>query len=139
MTTRTRKIDASITLSASTCYCMKTGKCSLRVVTDYALSPSLKIPANDLLYCPRLLRAMRIRSGRSKVRAVTAAPCECGHAELISGHQRACIASQLGISLPLRLSETESYEACSHCGGQITFDKDASQTRLIRLKVRSAE
>ena len=54
-------IEANITLSKSTCYYMKTGKCSLNLVSDYYISAQTKTAANDLLYCPRLFRAMSNR------------------------------------------------------------------------------
>ena len=72
------KIEAVVTLSPSTCYYMKTGKCSLNVVTDYYVSASSKTAANELLFCPRLYSAMR---GREKMKPISVTPCECGHAK----------------------------------------------------------
>lgn len=128
------KIEAGITLSKSTCYFMRTGKCSLSVVQDHYLSPSTRINANDLLYCPRLLRAMK---SRERLKPLTILPCECGHAEIVSGHQRACIASQQGLTMTVQAADPDAYKpSCTLCSGQMTFDAGSTGTRIVTLKVR---
>lgn len=126
------KIEAVVTLSPSTCYYMKTGKCSLNVVTDYYVSASSKTAANELLFCPRLYSAMR---GREKMKPISVTPCECGHTEVVSGHQRACIASQKGIEMSISLAAKKPKANCPICGGQLTFEKNSGENRFIRLKV----
>ncbi len=125
-------VDVTINLTKSTCYFLKTGKCSLNVVEDFTCS-SGKIATNDLLYCPKLYKAMR--SKKEQMRPVSVALCECGHGEVISGHQRACIASQRGIPLPIRAADDKVRPACSICGGQMTFDTDISDSgaRIVTL------
>ena len=113
-------VDLTIRLNKNTCYFLKTGKCSLNVVDDFAVSGSTKLATNDLLYCPKLYKTMR--SKKDQMRPITIALCECGHGEVLSGHQRACIASQRGLSLPIRASDEDLRTACSVCGGQMTFD-----------------
>ena len=78
-------IEATITLSKATCYFMKTGKCSLHIIDDHFL-PAGKVAANDLMYCPRLYKAML---AKEQNKPITVMPCACGHAEVVSGHQRA--------------------------------------------------
>lgn len=124
-------LEANISLSKSTCYFMRTGKCSLSVVGDFYLSPSARTAANELLYCPRLYRAMR-RQERMKPLAVV--PCECGHVEVISGHQRACIASQKGLTLSLRPTGDNIRPACQICGGQASLDGAVGGCRIVTLK-----
>ena len=74
-------LEVTLSLNKSTCYFMKTGKCSLNVVADYAVSGFTKTAPNDLLYCPRLYRAMR--SGE-RMKPILIIPCECGHAVVLS-------------------------------------------------------
>ncbi len=124
-------LEANITLSKATCFCMKTGVCSLNIVEDYFVSTNTKTAANDLLYCPRLYRAM-LNKERLKPIAIT--PCECGHAEVVSGHQRACIASQKGLPLSVKAAGEDTNKACRVCGGQITFDENTGGERLISFK-----
>ncbi|HJD24455.1 MAG TPA: hypothetical protein H9694_10000 [Firmicutes bacterium] len=127
------KIEASITLSRSTCYFMRTGKCSLNIVTDYYVATSTRTAASDLLYCPRLYRAMR---NRERMKPITVTPCECGHAEVVSGHQRACIASQKNLELIIQPAGPEIKADCPICGGQITFEENSGSNRIISLRVR---
>ena len=127
------KIEAVVTLSPSTCYYMQTGKCSLNVVTDYYISTSTRCAANDLLYCPRLLRAMR---NRERLKPITVTPCECGHAEVVSGHQRACIASQKALELAIQPAKAKPKSDCTVCAGQLTFEKNSGGHRLVKLKIR---
>lgn len=91
------KLEATISLNKSTCYFLKTGQCSLGVAVDFHLSPNTRLQPADLLYCPSLRRAME---RRERLDPVSIYPCECGHAEVVSGQQRACIASQTGQELP---------------------------------------
>lgn len=130
------KIEASITLSRSTCYFMRTGKCSLDVVTDYYVATSTRTAASDLLYCPRLHRAMR---NRERMKPIAVTPCECGHAEVVSGHQRACIASRKDIELAIQPAGPETKTACPVCGGQITFEENTGSNRIVTLRVRVQE
>ena len=113
-------VDLTIRLNKNTCYFLKTGKCSLNVVEDFSISPSTKLSTGDLLYCPKLYKTMRTK--KEQMRPITIALCECGHGEVLSGHQRACIASQRNVALPIRAADEELRPACSVCGGQMTFD-----------------
>ena len=123
-------LEVTIDLNKNTCYFMKTGKCSLNVVEDFTCS-SGKIGTSDLLYCPKLYKTMK--SKKENMRPVSVAICECGHAEVISGHQRACIAGQRGISIPIRATEEEMRPACAICGGQMTFDAADSGARIVTV------
>ena len=125
-------VEVTINLTKNTCYFMKTGKCSLNVVDDFACS-SGKIGTGDLLYCPKLYKTMQ--SKKDQMRPVTVALCECGHGEVLSGHQRACIASQRGIPLPIRPADEEVRPACPICGGQMTFEAgmNDSGVRIVTL------
>ena len=89
-------VEVTLNLSKSTCYFLRTGKCSLSVVRDFAMSAPGKISKNDLLYCPRLYQSMKNR----KSKPVTIVPCQCGHGQVVTGQQRACIASQKRLELP---------------------------------------
>lgn len=114
------KIDLTIKLNKNTCYFMKTGKCSLNLVDAFSVSASAKVATNDLLYCPKLYKTMCTK--KEQMRPITVALCECDHGEVLSGHQRACIASQRPVPLPVRASSSEIRPTCSVCGGQMTFD-----------------
>ena len=126
-------MEATITLSRSTCYFMKTGKCSLNLIGDHYVSPAGKIAANDLLYCPRLYRAMQTKE---QEKPITILPCECGHAEVVSGHQRACIAARTGQPLMVQAApDREERTSCSLCDGQITFEsKNTGGIRIVTVK-----
>ena len=126
-------LEANISLSKSTCYFMKTGRCSLSIVTDYFLSAGTKTAVNDLLYCPRLLRAMR---NKERMKPVIIVPCECGHAEVISGHQRVCIANRMGLALAVRAQDgcDTLKESCKVCGGQLTFEENTGGERLVPFR-----
>lgn len=126
------EIDAVITLSPLTCYYMRTGKCSLDVVSAFYVSKAAKTAANDLLFCPRLYRAM---CGRERLKPITVSPYKCGHAEVITGHQRACIASKKGIALAVRPAKGGHGNDCPICQGQITFDEDSGTNQFVRLRV----
>ena len=126
-------MEATITLSKSTCYFMKTGKCSLGIIGDNFVSPNGKLAANDLLYCPRLYRAMRTKE---QDKPITILPCECGHAEVVSGHQRACIAGRMRLPLAVRAApDREERAFCSLCDGQVSFAaKDTGGIRIVTVR-----
>lgn len=126
-------MEATITLSRSTCYFMKTGKCSLTIIGDHYLSPGGRIAANDLLYCPRLYQAMRTRE---QDKPITILPCSCGHAEVVSGHQRACIAGRTKLPLMVQaVSDREVRPFCSLCDGQVTFEsQDNGGIRIVTVR-----
>ena len=126
-------LETTIQLGKSSCYFMKTGKCSLSVIGDFYISPSLRLSPSDLLYCPRLYHQML---GKEKAKAINIVPCECGHAEVVSGPQRACIASQKRLPVPVAAAGEgeETYPLCSVCGSQMTFDEsDLSQVGGVRI------
>lgn len=125
-------VDVTINLNKNTCYFLKTGKCSLNVVEDFSCS-SGKIGTSDLLYCPKLYKTMR--SKKDQMRPVSVALCECGHGEVVSGHQRACIASQRGIPLTIRAVDDKVRPTCPLCGGQMTFESgiNDSGARIVTL------
>lgn len=125
-------LEVAIKLSKATCYFMRTGKCSLSLVNDYYVATSTKTAANDLLYCPRLYRAM---CNRERGKAIAITPCECGHAEVVSGHQRACIASQKRLPLAVRAAEEESKPSCPICDGQLTFEEqNTGGARIVTIR-----
>ena len=126
-------VEVTLNLSKSTCYFLRTGKCSLSVVRDFAMSAPGKISKNDLLYCPRLYRAM---CNRERMKPITVTPCECGHAEVVSGHQRACIASQKNLELSIQPAGPEYKADCPLCSGQITFEENSGSNRIVALRVR---
>ena len=127
------KINAVITLSPSTCYYMRTGKCSLEVIKDFYIPALPRTTAADLLYCPKLYKAM---CSRDKHKPVSLTPCECGHAEIVSGHQRACIASKKGIELFIKPTTGGRFKkSCPTCEGQLTFEKDQGTHRIVNLSV----
>ncbi len=130
-------LEATITLGKNSCYFMRTGKCSLGLVGDFFLSGGAKIGQADLLYCPRLYRQM---CGSDKNKPVEIVPCECGHAEVVSGHQRACIASQKRLEVLVQATGDEVRALCPVCGRQMTFEEEeaANQggTRIVTLRAR---
>lgn len=127
------KIEVTIKLNKGNCYFMRTGKCSLNVVDDFSIAGSLKIPTNDLLYCPKMYKAMC--SKKDSMRPITVALCECEHGEVLSGHQRACIASQRNLPLQVRASSESTRPTCAVCGGQMTFDsvQNDSGARIVTI------
>lgn len=127
------KMEATISLSKSTCYFMKTGKCSLSVIGDHFVSLTGKLAANDLLYCPRLYKSMQ---AKSQEKPIIILPCECGHAEVVSGHQRACIAARTGIAIPVQTpTEWEERPSCSLCDGQMTFEsQNSGGIRIVTVR-----
>ncbi len=126
-------LETTIQLGKNSCYFMKSGKCSLSVVGDFYISPTVRLAPSDLLYCPRLYQQM---TGKDKGKAINIVPCECGHAEVVSGPQRACIASQKRLTVPVAAAGEgdETYPLCSVCGSQMTFDEaDVSQVGGVRI------
>ena len=125
-------LDVTIALSADTCYFIRTGKCSLSIVTDYAIALETKTTAADLLYCPRLYRAMR---NRESMKPITVTPCECGHAEVVTGHQRACIASRLGMEMDIYAVGKTCKDACRVCDDRADSDT-AGGDCIVTLKAK---
>ena len=103
---------------------MKNGRCSLDLIQDFSLLPAVKSAPSDILYCPRLYRTMKTRKKDRKERTIRVIPCECGHAEVVSGLQKACIASQKGLQLTVEMAEDECADLCPVCGRQMTFDEE---------------
>ena len=127
------KIDVTIKLNKNTCYFLRTGKCSLNVVDDFSMNGPLKIATNDLLYCPKLYKTMCAQ--KDKMRPLTVALCECDHGEVVSGYQRACIASQRNLPVQVKATDDDIRPTCTVCGGQMTFDnhqKD-SGARIVTI------
>ena len=131
MGTMRGRVETIISLSKNTCYFMKTGKCSLNVIKDFSVS-DLTVPAMDeLLYCPRLLQTMR---AADKPPVVSVIPCECGHAEVVNGHQKACIAEQMDLELEFVDAEQDEKAACSLCEGQLSFDGGVIGRRIVSVR-----
>ena len=124
------KVETIISLNKSTCYFMKTGKCSLNMVKDFAASDAVNAVPDELLYCPRLLQSM-LES--DKPATVSVIPCDCGHAEVVNGHQRACIAEQRNLLLEFVDAEKDHKKACSLCEGQLSFDENAG-LRIVTVR-----
>lgn len=126
------KLEATISLNKSTCYFLKTGQCSLGVAVDFHLSPNTRLQPADLLYCPSLRRAME---RRERLDPVSIYPCECGHAEVVSGQQRACIASQTGQELPICAAGDEVRKTCKICGAApAPGEENAGGDRIVTIK-----
>lgn len=123
-------VDVTLNLSKSTCYFLRTGRCSLSVIRDFSMSAPGKIPQNDLLYCPRLYQTMKNRKGKP----VVIVPCQCGHGQVVSGQQRACIASQKRLELELKAESDTIEPACSFCTGQLTFDSHTNGPRIVTVR-----
>ena len=130
MSVKRARVELTISLNKSTCYFMRTGKCSLNLISHLS-APSARPTPKDLLYCPKLYRAML---DEDKGKPVTVALCACGHAQVITGHQRACIAGQKGIPVELRATDDEVQQTCPVCGGQITLDQNAGGQRLVTVQ-----
>lgn len=115
------KVPVAVILDKHTCYRLRTGRCSLDIVGDFELAAPVKTGAADLLYCPRIYRAMR---DRERERRLSVTPCACGHAELALSPQKACIAARCELEVLLQPAECEPKELCFACGRQLTFDED---------------
>lgn len=122
-------VESTISLDKSSCYFMKSGKCALSIIGDFSFS-RLRLDPSDVLYCPNLFRQM---TGKDKSKPVNIIPCECGHAEVVSGQQRACIASQKRLRVAVAAAGEESYPLCSVCGSQMTLDETAAQAGGLRV------
>ena len=125
------KLEVTITLQKTGCYFLRTGKCSLNVVTDYYVSPSAKTSPGDLLYCPRLYRAMR---NRERMKPITVLPCRCGHAQVVSGQQRACIASQKNLDIAVRAAGDEEMETCKICAAPSAAGENSGGDRIVTIR-----
>ncbi len=127
-------VEATIQLTKANCYYMNHGVCSLSLVDDFFVSAADRLPQNDLLYCPRLLAQM---TGKEKDKAVPALPCNCGHVQILGGHQRACIAERKQLVLPIKIDESKGeQELCEVCGGQTTLQsKEETGKRILSLTV----
>ncbi len=129
-------IEATIQLTKTNCYYMNHGVCSLSLVDDFFISHSERVSQNDLLYCPRLYAQMK---ARAKDRPVAAVPCDCGHVQILSTPQRACIAERKGLMLSMKVDDNkEARPLCGVCGGQTSLhSKEATGTRILSLTVRA--
>lgn len=126
------KQDLAVSLNPSSCYFLRTGQCSLDVVTDYYITPSAQTAPDDLLYCPRLFRAMQ---NRERMKPITVTPCVCGHAQVLSGRQRACIAAKRGLELAVRTADGERRKACKACTLSKAGKEEAGGDRIITITV----
>ena len=126
-------VEACVSLNKSNCYFMRTGRCSLSLVGDFYLSPGTKIARNDLLYCPHMYRAIKTK----KNKPITVVPCQCGHAEVVSGAAVTCIASRTNKPLFLNISD-DMKDACPVCRQQLSFieQKDSPQILTLRAAVK---
>ena len=124
--------EVTLNLNKSTCYFLRTGRCSLSIVRDFSISSSssCKIMQNDLLYCPRLYQLMK--SHKSK--PIVIIPCQCGHGQVVSGQQRACIAGQKRLELEMKAEGDTIEPACRFCTGQMTFDGNAAGQRIVTVR-----
>ena len=128
-------LEATVLLKKTTCYYMKTGRCSLDLVGDLSMAPSVKSAPDDLLFCPRIYQSLKAR-GRD--RAVKVVSCRCGHAAVTAGHQRACVANRTGLQVTVEVDGEKCYDLCPVCGRQMTFDEEEAMknggTRIVSLK-----
>lgn len=131
-------IEATIQLTKANCYYMNHGVCSLSLIDDLFISNTEKLAQNDLMYCPRLYKLM---CGKEKDKAIPALPCNCGHVQILSGHQRACIAERRDLVLSLKVDDDKEPRAlCSVCGGQTSLHgKEATGKRILSLTVRAVK
>ncbi len=128
-------LETTVTLNKTTCYFLRTGRCSLQVVEDFYLSNTGKVNPSELFYCPRLYRGMK---EKERMKPVGAIPCECGHAEIVSGAQRVCIAHRTGLQTEVRVVGEEASPLCSVCGRQLTFEEETAAnqggTQILTIK-----
>ncbi len=131
-------IEATIQLTNNNCYYMSHGVCSLSLVEDHFVSTTDRLAQNDWMYCPRLYKLML---GKEKEKAIPATPCDCGHVEILSNPQRACIAERKNLVLSLAIKDDQKERAlCSVCGGQTTLQgKEATGKRILSLTVRAVK
>ena len=128
-------VEATIQLTKANCYYMTHGVCSLNLIDDFFISTNDRMAQNDLFYCPRLYK--RMASGKD--RPVAAVPCDCGHVQMLGGHQRACIAERKGLVLPVKIEDDKEARAlCGVCGGQTTIHaKEDAGKRILSITVRA--
>ena len=134
-------LEATVLLQKSTCYYMKTGRCSLDLVSDLSMATAVKSAPNDLLYCPRILNALKTKGRDRTVKVVS---CRCGHAEVVGAPQRACVAHRTGLQVAVEVDSEKCFDLCPVCGRQMTFDEEEAMrtggTRIVALNaVVSAE
>lgn len=131
-------IEATIQLTKANCYYMNHGVCSLSLIDDLYISNTERLAQNDLMYCPRLYKMMLTKE---KDKAIPAVPCNCGHVQILSGHQRACIAERKDLLLSLKVEDDKEPRAlCTVCGGQTTLhSKEATGKRILTLRVRAVK
>lgn len=131
-------LEATIQLTKANCYYMNHGVCSLSLIDDLFISNTERLAQNDLMYCPRLYKLMLTKE---KDKAIPAIPCNCGHVQILSGHQRACIAERKNLLLSLKIDDDkEARPLCSVCGGQTTLQsKEAAGKRILSLTVRAVK
>ena len=122
-------IEATILLNKDTCYFMKSGRCSLDMVDGFSMIAAVKSNPSDLLYCPRLYKAMQSARKGKKERTVKCTACECGHAEITSGAQKACIASQKNLTIYLDIDKEKCLDLCAICGRQMTFEEESAMNQ----------
>ena len=129
-------VEATIQLTKANCYYMSHGVCSLSLVEQFFVSQNERLSQNDLFYCPRLYAQMQ---AGAKVRPVSAEPCDCGHVQILSHPQRACIAERKDLVLSLKVDDSkEGRPLCGVCGGQTTLQPaDDTGKRILTLKVRA--
>ncbi len=130
-------VEVTVQLTKANCYYMNKGVCSLSLIEDFSFSPAERLAQNDLFYCPRLYKQML---SREKGHSVPVIPCNCGHVQIMSGHQRACIAGRRNLILPVKVDENKSEKNfCPVCGGQTTLHgKEDAGKRILSLTVRAA-
>lgn len=130
------KVEATVLFDKDTCFFMRNGRCSLDLVDDVSISSAVKIAPNEALYCPRLLKSLRTQKRAKTVKIV---PCRCGHVEVVSSQQLACIASHEGTRVTLVTDGEEMRDLCPICGRQITFDEEEAirngGMRILTLRV----
>lgn len=105
-----RRVSATVSLSAATCYRELTGRCSLDVIAAFSVSPNSVLAENDILFCPRLLKQWD-----ADATPLTVTPCDCGDVQVVSGLQRACIAAKKQLPLPLLAVGQQPLPLCDAC------------------------
>ncbi len=128
-------VETTIQLTKANCYYMNHGVCSLKLVEDFHISNE-RLAQNDLFYCPRLYKQMLEND-----KPIPATPCNCSHVQVLSGHQRACIAERKNLVLSLKIEDDkEAPELCAVCGGQLTMQsKESTGKRILSLTVRAVK
>lgn len=138
-------LNATLSLTKSSCYYLRTGRCSLHMVSGFFTAANPKAGPAELLYCPRLYASMRgqqqAKAGEKQSRRqfISVVPHACGHLEVSAGFQRACIAAQKQLPVSIRLAQSPAGHAdkssCSFCGEQLRFERRRDRhTRIITLR-----